>query len=187
MTGHGFQVRLGIRIAAIALAGVLAAVQTGSAGSPATTTYSFIGTCTDCTGNGVATLVLQNYTLGSQLSNSNLVSFSYNSNLTSFTVTPGTGAYLTGSLPASLPAPALVVASTTTSSFIGFISNANGNWCAGPQCEYDSGTNGVWSVGTAAPPATVPVLGTPALVGMALILALMGWILLRRVPKAAAC
>ena len=37
-------------------------------------TYQFVGQCSDCTGTGTATLVLQNYTLGTQLANANFVS-----------------------------------------------------------------------------------------------------------------
>src|ERR1044072_7874497 len=50
------------------------------------TTVLFTGTCSDCTGTGKGTLVLQDYTIGDALSAANFVSFSYSSNLTSFTL-----------------------------------------------------------------------------------------------------
>jgi PEP-CTERM motif len=47
----------------------------------ATETFSFSGTCSDCSGFGTGTLTLQNYTPGNGLSTVNFVSFEYSSNL----------------------------------------------------------------------------------------------------------
>ena len=47
-----------------------------------TSTFTFTGTCTDCTGFGIGTLVLQNYTLGNPIdTNTNYVSWFYQSDL----------------------------------------------------------------------------------------------------------
>jgi hypothetical protein len=176
-----------LRIAGIVLAGVLAAVQTGSAVS-SSVTYSFTGTCSDCT-TETAALTLQNYTLGQPITKSNFVSFTYTSNLTSNTITPANNPTFSiqGALPTTLPGPSLSIvvigSQAQAGGFWGFQANTNGNWCAGPNCEYDSGTNGVWN-GSAQPtqPVSAPAVGTPALIGLGLILAVMAWIILRRTP-----
>jgi hypothetical protein len=84
---------------------VAATVFAGLSHASAITTYTFTGDCTDCTGQGMGTLVLQNYTLGDELETSNFVSFTYSSNLLSFTSDDGS---LFGVLPVNLPAPANV-------------------------------------------------------------------------------
>ncbi len=186
MAGLGSQVYSRIARAAVVVVGVLAIVQSGSAVPGTMATYAFVGTCQDCTGSGIASLTVQNYTLGTTLTNSNLVSFSYRSNLLTFTVTAGNGS-LSGSLPAVLPGPANV----SVSNFLpflagseGFISQTNGVWCAGPTCLSDLGTGGVWSLPAAAPTAT-PAPNTLMLLGVALVLVLMAQMLLklRRLPK----
>ena len=186
MSSKGISSRVIVQIAAIALVGSLAAVQTGSA-LTATATYYFTGTCSDCTGSGHGTLVLQNYALGSSLTNANLVSWSYTSNLLTYSVTPANNPTFSiqGALPTTLPGPSLntVIISTQASAgsgFVGFIAQTGGSWCAGSNCEDDNGTSGTW---TAAPTTTpsVPALEAPGLIGLALLLACAGFTLLKRV------
>src|SRR5713101_411740 len=74
-------------------------------------TFTFTGPCADCTGTGIGTLVLVNYTLGNDLTTDNFVSFSYTSDLTTFSLS-GVGSAngqidsISGLLPTILPAAA---------------------------------------------------------------------------------
>jgi len=198
-----YSVRLKSRIAAIVLVGLLALLQAGSALATqvATTTYYFTGTCTrDCTGNGTGTLVVANYTLGQPLTSNNLVSFTYTSGfLGTVTITGGSPAVLSGTLPAVLPGfstQTVIVSNTNQAgpSFLGFNAYAGGTWCIGynSYCNADSGTGGTWSTtgSTPTPTATTPVgtpaLGTPALISLALMFGLAGFIVLKRAVKPAA-
>ena len=144
--------------------------------------------------------MVQNYTLGQPLTNSNLVSFSYTSNLLpSFNITGGGTSLLSGTLPAVLPGPSsvdVIISNTNQAggpTFLGFIANTSGTWCvgAGTTCNSDQGTAGTWSAAAApAPtpsaPAGVPALSTSALISLALMFALAGWILLKRAVKSTA-
>jgi hypothetical protein len=138
------------RISIVLVVCVLAAVETSYGTCPLAgpqSTYQFVGQCTDCTGTGVGSLTVQNYTLGDTLTGCNLVSFTYTSNLTSFTITaPG---YLSGTLPVSLPAAATVNVNNSTN---GFSSNVNGNWVVGL---LDHGTGGIWSLPSTSTATTV--------------------------------
>lgn len=192
MLSRAPRVRLSLRIVLIACAAVLASVQTGSA-IGTQSTYSFTGTCSDCN-NPSGTLVLQNYTLGQPLSSSNFVSFTYSSSVISFTISAAANPSfdISGTLPATLPGPSantVVIDNGGTPEFMGFIAETNsddGDWCAGPECEFDEGTGGTWSLGAAPPTSNVPALNTEALAGTALLLALMGWFLLKRLPRRSA-
>jgi hypothetical protein len=171
-----------VRVAAPLLVGVLAIVQAGSAVPSVITTYNFVGTCSDCTGTGTGTLVLQNYTLGNAISSSNFVSFTYTSNLTSFTIPASNLSTIVATLPSALPAEANVFFETNVSPFYVFISenaNDNGDWCTGTDCDGDFGINGTWSLAVAAPTGA-PAPNTIALMGVALVAVLMAQILLRR-------
>jgi hypothetical protein len=65
-------------LAGFALLITTAAVHPVQAAVIPTVTYEFSGTCTDCTGTALATLVLQNYTPGDAISDPDqLVSFTY--------------------------------------------------------------------------------------------------------------
>jgi len=183
MPGFGFRARLILQISALLGVCVLAAVQTSFActlvGGAPQATYQFVGTCSpagggNCTGSGVATLVVQNYTLGTALTICNLVSFTYSSNvIPSYTITPSSaGVTFGGTLPASLPGP------PTAELFVGatgdpyFESNTNGTW----QDEFgDLGTGGTWSI-----PSTVPTLSTAVLCALGLLLAGAGALLAMR-------
>jgi hypothetical protein len=84
MTSFASKVRSIFRVSALAAvcavavpSGFAVCLQTGP-----TTTYQFVGQCTDCSGTGVGLLTVRNYTLGNALEYCNFVSFSYTSNLT---------------------------------------------------------------------------------------------------------
>jgi PEP-CTERM motif len=144
-----------------------------------TATYDFTGDCFDCQGQGMATLVLQDYTLGDPLQDSNFVSFSYASNLLNVFSTSISGGNLTGMLPANLPGPADVTMNfvvTSSGDFQGllfFFETANSpndslpnQWQIG---EDDAGMNGIWSTPSTSPvpePSTAP-LAAMAVAGLA--------------------
>jgi hypothetical protein len=174
MPGFGSRAHSIFRISIILVVCVLAAVETSFAGAciqgGPQATYQFVGQCTDCTGTGVGLLTVQNYTLGTTLSNCNFVSFTYTSNLTSFTVTTSGSYYLSGMLPVSLPAAAAVQVSGSGSN--NFLSNTDGTWYVGLA---DRGTGGTWSL-----PSTVPTLSAAAIGALGLLLAGAGTLLVRR-------
>jgi hypothetical protein len=139
-----------------------------------TTIYNFTGTCSDCAGTGTATLtVLASYTLGTALSNANVVSFTYNgTNLTGpFTITPSSPNFVVVGSISSYPGRNNVAISSTLSITDNFTSSTNGQWFVG---QSDEGTVSIW--GTALPPAT-PAPSTSLLVtiGLALLAAFTLW------------
>ncbi len=118
------------------------------------------------------------FTLGDTLNRCNFVGFSYTSNLMpgpGLTVTSANVQDVAGSLPASLPAAADVYVETTD--HIVFHSNPNGAWVVGEVSDY--GPTSSWSLVT----ASVPTLRIPMLIGLAVLLALLGAMLLKSVPK----
>ena len=144
------------------------------------TTFVFHGNCSDCSGQGTATLVLGNYTPGTNFTSSNLFSFTYTSNLINFTLGPS--AFASGLIPASLPAAANVNVSSNPCCSTQFSSFSNGTWCAGNSCDDDSGTGGVWAL-PASPtptPTGAPALTGVGLSGLAVTIAVMGAILLKK-------
>ena len=146
-----------------------------------TTTFNFVGTCSDCTGQGRATLVLQNYTLGNTILQANFVSLTYSSNLTSYTITTANSPLINGSLPASLPSAANVdFFATTGGAAQGMELNtySYGSWCAGFECTGDYGTAGSWSLYSPPAPPSVPALSTWMQICLAALMAAMGaWLL----------
>lgn len=137
-------------------------------------TFNFTGTCSDCDGLGKATLVLQDYTQGNNLQNSNLVSFTYAGTnlLDSFTILPTDPFVMTGIIPASLPGPADFTIFVTETFTLNTSEDTNGivldislglpffttsieplrqggvNWEAGENAPSldDFGTGGTWNV-----------------------------------------
>jgi hypothetical protein len=112
-------------------------------------TFTFTGDCEDCTGQGTATLVLQNYTQGDPLELSNFVSFSYMSNLLDIQST--SLSFISGTIPVDLPGPAdveldqLVVPPVCNDcNTYDFRSQSinDGDWDIGVD---DEGINGVWA------------------------------------------
>ena len=83
MPGFGSRTHSIFRVSIVLVVCVLAAA-TSSAGtciqSGTQATYRFVGQCSDCTGTGVGMLTVQNYTLGTELTSCNFVSFTYTSN-----------------------------------------------------------------------------------------------------------
>jgi hypothetical protein len=154
----------------------------------ASTTFTFTGACTpagsqNCSGFSTGTLVLQNYTQGNAITDSNFVSFTYHSNVMSLSfsgVLPAPGGIfsITGDLQ-NLPGPANVAISTgplTADLVFESLTLNMGNWCAGSICgATDFGSPSSWSVPL---PATLPLFAT-GLGG----LGLLGW---RRKRKARA-
>ena len=152
-------------------------------------TYQFVGQCQDCVQGqvvpGTGLLTLQNYTLGTALSNANFVSFTYSSPKMSMSIAPGdlAGGGLTGSLPAGLPAVAQVNIGISGGPAL---STQPGFWCAGlAACLADYGSVHVWSVYSAPAPTPTGAVGAPALTDtmfltLAAALAVMGGIFVKR-------
>jgi PEP-CTERM motif len=139
-----------------------------AASVPIDSTFTFTGDCGDCTGQGMGTLVLQDYTPGDELQTSNFVSFTYSSNLLNITGDSiGSDGGLTGVLPVDLPGPAVVdiaglvvVPGCDNCTEYEFESSIidSASWDVG---EYDYGMNGIWSA--AAQKTAVP---EPSSLGM---------------------
>jgi hypothetical protein len=143
-------------------------------------TYSFVGACSDCSGNATAQLVLVNYTQGTALTAANFVSLSYSSNLLSFTLLASDNPSINGTLPVTLPSPAQVSISGPGNKIL--FTQSSGSWCAG--CAADTGTSSTWGLGSLpAPsgvaPVGVPAVGTGVLAGLALAMAALGAHLLK--------
>ena len=177
MPGFGCSIRSIVRISALLGVCVLTTVRTSyapvcSMGPQAT--YRFVGQCSDCTGTGVGMLTVQNYTLGTELTSCNFVSFTYTSNLTSVTMTQSDSPNLSGMLPVSLPATANVSIRDFATE-MRFDSDVSGTWSVGEFHPDDTGTSSLWGY----PPSTVPALNTAAMCALGLLLAGAGALLLR--------
>ncbi len=136
--------------------------------------FDFTGTCeTACTGEATAVLTLENYTLGSQLAESNFVEFSYSApdSLFDLDTTDLTGTFISGILPTSLatgPAPANVFLDlevTVDDTPFEFLFNS-GTDNAGPDSWSlvnngvigdDNGVDGIWTL--APEPGSVLLFG----------------------------
>src|SRR5271163_2376642 len=112
-----------------------------------------------CTGEGIAVLTLQDYTLGTPLTASDFVSFSYESEQNSFSVDSSELQKITGALPAVLPSSASVSIVVGTKDEI-FMSSTGGNggWFAGPKGSVDAGLFSSWSAGAVPEPSTWAML-----------------------------
>ena len=136
-------------------------------------TFTFSGSCTDCydgAGNATATLTLQNYILGDELSPANLVSFVYDGTDLipgGFTITPGDVAVLGGTIPAVLPGSADF---QIQSARWDFSLGVEGDWSVSDLSVGDDyGTNGQWDAadgGVPEPGAFLLVAGGMALLGL---------------------
>jgi hypothetical protein len=195
MPRFGFSTRSVLKIFAVLAVCVLGGLQTGSATLVATTaTYQFVGTCGDCVGTGTGLLTLQNYTPGQPLAWANFVSFTYTSSINPIPggITPAVlngmpqaAPLLSGSIPAVLPAPAVVNLGWNSSNYVLMTNfNSSGWWCVGADgCQGDWGQPGTWSLVGASPApsaAGAPALGVPMLIGLAVLLALLGAAILRK-------
>jgi hypothetical protein len=169
------------KICAFIVAAAVLVLSAPIAARASTVTYKFIGQCADCSGTGIGYLTLSDYTLGTDLSNSNFVSFTYQSNLIDPAISyTGIGSALDqidtiiGKIPSSLPSIADVQLIRTISAgpVIVFESTTSGYWCASAEptyeCVSDYGFSHSWSV-TPIPPA-LPLCAT----GLGA-LGLLGW------------
>ena len=113
-----------------------------------TSTFLFSGVCQDCEGIATATLVLQDYTQGDPIAQSNLVSFHYNGTdlLDPFTITGSDQFNISGIIPLSLTASANFFIEALPDSVPWFSSDTEGGWSAGDLViQADFGTGGVWN------------------------------------------
>jgi len=101
--------------------------------------------------------------------------------------TLGPGAFANGLIPTSLPAAANVNLSANPCCSTQFSSFSNGTWCAGNSCGDDSGTGGVWALpaGPTPTPTGAPALTDVGLSCLAVTIAVMGAILLKKRQAAA--
>lgn len=113
-------------------------------GPPPMTTFYFTGQCTDCAGQGLGTLVVQNYFLGSPFNDSEFVSFNYTSNLLpAFAIKQGdAGLMFTGAIGPTLPAPANVSISAEE------INSVFDGGFFGLQRAFNSTVAGPWTIST---------------------------------------
>ncbi len=152
---------------------LVAAVPVAASATPATpqlvvstqSQFSFTGTCTDCTGQGIGTLTLQNYTPGTALTTANFVYWSYNSNLLPNYFIDSVS-HLSGSIGAVAGHDNVVFYNANFTKQ--FTSQSNGNWCTGNSCLADIGTNGTFSPAGTSSPSPTPEPMTLSLVGTGL-------------------
>jgi hypothetical protein len=138
-----------------------------SRASADTITYSFTGTCLDCS-DPQGTLVLQNYTFGDSLEASELVNFTYTSSLANIDITQANLSSLSGSLGSSpgsynfaiIPLP-------NGGQDLGFNTGTDGTWCfgclvGGGTIGIDHGVDGTFSLASASTPepSTLWLFGT---------------------------
>ena len=116
-------------------------------------TFDFIGQCSDCTDTGDGVLQVQNYVLGSQLTDDNLVDFAYGSNLTSIDINPGDDFLSEDTLSGSINTAPGYYDVHVASLFLGFISVSSfdsytdGTWTVSALVPEDYGTKGTWNSG----------------------------------------
>jgi hypothetical protein len=146
-----------------------------SRASADTLTYTFTGTCLDCS-DPQGTLVLQNYTPGTEITTSELVSFTYTSSLADISVTQSNIDGLTGTLENSgdVTFAAVFSEAGSTEAFTvwtdgiwcyglsGTCSDCIGDSCGGGAIGIDHGVNGTFTLaGTPTPePSTLCLFGT---------------------------
>jgi len=161
-------------IAVLASVGPLTATQIVPQVTLANEIYSWSGVCSDCTGTVTGTLTLSpTYTLGSEITTSNFVSFSYSgSNLLSpFTILDSEVVSIAGLLPLTLPGAAnLTILANISSVSVPFETVSNGFWCAGSDCLGDMGGNSTYSAAV----SSIPEPGSIALFCCGGALALLG-------------
>lgn len=125
-----------------------------------TTTFNFTGDCLDCT-NPQGQLILQNYTDGTALESTELVSFTYTSNLADVSVTSSNVLSLEGSLGSTAGSYQFTAVFSENGQDYTFATDPAGDWCygltgtcseGGGSIGVDHGTNGVFSPAVAATP-----------------------------------
>jgi hypothetical protein len=158
---------------------LLASVSGGGILRAGTVSYfAFTGTCRDCTGTGVGTLELQNYTQGTAISSSNFVDFSYTSNLLTFDINSSSaGLFVSGTIPTVLPSGNVLFTIEDNATILQS-STGNLGWCAGNSCSDDYGPSYTWSATTApsgTPEPATALLVAPFVAGL--------WFYRRRSPR----
>jgi hypothetical protein len=153
------------------IVGILFGIAGGIAPSPlhaesVTETYTFTGTCEDCTGAGEGALVLQNYTLGDEFTVDNFVSFTYSSNLLAFDITEDQIHEFYGSF-TSLPGPADVYILSDFPEYFNLQTSSDGSWCAGSECLGDYGYTSVWAAANSPSAVPEPAVWALTLIGLA--------------------
>lgn len=131
-----------------------------------TTTYNFVGNCSDCEGTGKAHLTLQNYTAGSTIELSNFVSFTYDGTnlLSAYTITNPTQ-LVGGSDFANLPGEAYFYIYDGLHFFQSQTGGGEGYWSTGAQALDDYGFGFTWSTQSNQTPEPASL----ALVGLGLL------------------
>ena len=149
----------------IVIAAVLALAGAFSTSPARAVTFTFAGVCTDCAGTATAELVLNDYTLGAAIDDTNFVSFRYGGTnlLPAYTISAADLPSLSGSIDGPLPASESVVFATSD---LEFVSNTSGGWCTGARfsCGDDLGASHLWSAvaddtTTVPEPLTISLLG----------------------------
>ena len=143
-----------------------------------TTTFNFTGDCLDCS-NPQGQLVLDDYTSGTALNPTELVSFTYTSNLADISVSQSNISFLNGSLDNTPGSYLFTLIFAENAQHYAFLTDTAGNWCYGltGTCDIGSGgligiDHGVDGVFSPAAPASTPepstllMLGTGVLGGL---------------------
>ncbi len=141
-------------------------------------TFDFSGQCSDCTGSGFGVLQVQDYVLGSQLADSNLVEFSYVSNLTAIGINPVDDFLSTDTLSGSINTSPGYYDVHVSSFLLGvvkaasFDSYTDGTWSVENEFPADYGTKGTWNgpAVSAAPEPSTWVLMFAGIGGIGLML-----------------
>ena len=159
---------------------ILGLTQFGSAVTITTQTFTFVGQCSDCSGTATAQLVLANYTPGTPILNGNFISLTYTSNLLNFVLNSSDNPSVSGSIPASLPSAAGVFIFGPGNKVLD--TQQNGRWCSGLSCDSDFGPGHTWNAAaaTATSAAGAPALNKGILVSLAVAMAAMGALLVRK-------
>lgn len=136
-------------------------------------TYTFTGVCRvgDCTGVGIGSLVVNNYVLGTTLTNANFVSFGYTSDLIpSLSITSANLLNISGSLNSDLSGGVSSL-SILRQDFTMFVSSTNGAgaWCLGSACGQDDGPSSSWALNSSGSPTPEPATLFVSVLGLAAI------------------
>ena len=145
-----------------------------------TTTFNFTGDCLDCS-NPQGQLILDDYTSGTALNPTELVSFTYTSNLADISVTQSNISFLNGSLDNTPGSYLFTLIFAENAQHYAFLTDTAGNWCYGltGTCDnvgsgggpigVDHGVDGVFSPAAPAStpePSSLLMLGTGVLGGL---------------------
>jgi hypothetical protein len=170
-----------VKLASALIAGVMlscvSAAGAEAQSAPGDYTFTFTGQCTDCTGYGTATLNVQDYVLGTQLTDANLVEFDYSSNLVTLSIDPSVDPSpllqdkLSGSISSNQGSYNINVEQDLGSiPFRQFTSSTDGSWSVRAPAPLDVGTDGVWTAVSSAPEPSTWLLMLGGIGGIGLML-----------------